>query len=141
MRLDVVHIPWRCAVMKQLTLSARDDAAARRRVKLMQDVLSGSTAIKVNVWEDAIGGRVRALRAREASSIAHSLTLLAALEAFIFFAPGFAAFLALTADHYVSGLGDGEVKVRACAYAFCGCAFACERPACAWMVRTRARAN
>ena len=70
-----------------------------RRIKLMRDVLAGSEALRVNAWEDALASRIRALRAVESRLIWKSLTLLSALEALIFFAPGVATFLVLVTRH------------------------------------------
>ena len=65
------------------------------RVKLMRDVLSGSEALRANGWAGALTARVQALRAVESRLIWRSLTMLSALEALIFFAPGLATFLVL----------------------------------------------
>ena len=84
------------------------------RVKLMQDVLMGSEALKVNGWEAALTKRVRALRSREQRNIFSSFGRLAMLEAIIFFAPGVATFLILMVRYAQDPDGDLRVE-KACA--------------------------
>lgn len=91
---------WPIARLRNRVARATDD-----RVKLMQDVLLGSAALKVNAWEEALEARLRKLRAIEHKDIAGSLHILTCIEAAIFFAPGLATFASILSYRYIFQVG------------------------------------